>query len=318
MARVFDLIDSSGTLSTISLINTSGIVAPVGGYGDANLNARHLMGDDPTESGRVLETYKLMLRASSQDNAASQYQALLAMLRKAARYGKDPRQTAPVYIKQQLLNETSPRYAICYGAYELVNPNLFRTIFDSKAWIEEFGLTLIREHPWRSGIPGTLPTATTLTVAERVSAELVTNGGFETAGGGGADVFGSWAETPGWGSIADETTLVHSGSHAAKLDGNAYVLQQHAVTPGATYQLSLWTRGDGTHDGQVEVYDVTNGWVLLVHTMTGVAGTAYTQMTYPFTAPAGCTEIGVALWGYTVTAGIAYFDDVSVKQIMGI
>jgi hypothetical protein len=166
MARVFDLIDSSAVLSTISLINTSGIVAPVGGYGEASLSAPHLTGDDPTTSGKVLETYKLMLRASSQDNAASQYQALLSMLRKAARYAIDPRQTAPVYLKQQMLNETSPRYALCYGAYELVNPNLFRTIFDSKAWIEEFGLTLIREHPWRSGIPGTLPTILTLTATD--------------------------------------------------------------------------------------------------------------------------------------------------------
>lgn len=168
MARTLDLIDSSGVLSTITLIasTATGITAPPGGFGEALLNRRHLLGDDPTESNQILEKWQLMLKGSSQDNAATQLTALLTMLRKAARFAVDPAQSAPVYIKEQTASETNPRYALCYGAYELTEPKLFGRIFDVAYWIQEFGVTLIREHPWTSGVPGVLPTATTLTATD--------------------------------------------------------------------------------------------------------------------------------------------------------
>src|SRR4030065_403093 len=44
----------------------------------------------------------------------------------------------------------------------------------------------------------------------------ILNGGFETAGAGGADVWATWAETAGDGALANETTIVHGGREAGK------------------------------------------------------------------------------------------------------
>jgi hypothetical protein len=158
---------------------------------------------------------------------------------------------------------------------------------------------------------------------DRYGLEKLTNGGFETAGGGGADVFGSWAETAGDGALADEGVLVHSGSHAAKLTAgatkNTRISQGPITNPaGATYQLTFWTRGDGTNQGYYLVQD-RDGWGILASGVTGVTGTTYTQRSVSFTMPAGHTSGWLLnLYNPLSAGGIAYFDDVSVKQIMGI
>ena len=48
--------------------------------------------------------------------------------------------------------------------------------------------------------------------------ELIANGGFETAGEGGADVFGTWVESAGNGAIAVETGAgnFHGGCRTGK------------------------------------------------------------------------------------------------------
>src|SRR3990167_49380 len=56
------------------------------------------------------------------------------------------------------------------------------------------------------------------TLAAVTATELVINPGFETAGAGGADVFGTWVEHYSSSStITDETVDVYEGGHAAKL-----------------------------------------------------------------------------------------------------
>jgi hypothetical protein len=48
------------------------------------------------------------------------------------------------------------------------------------------------------------------------TASIVTNEGFETAGGGGADVFGTWAETAGSGTFTQSTSNVIAGTYSGK------------------------------------------------------------------------------------------------------
>ena len=57
--------------------------------------------------------------------------------------------------------------------------------------------------------------------SEIVGGELLSNPGFETAGGGGADVWGSWTESAGDGALANEVAIVNSGSDAAKVTAGA-------------------------------------------------------------------------------------------------
>ena len=152
----------------------------------------------------------------------------------------------------------------------------------------------------------------------RFGPELLSNPGFETAGAGGADVFANWVETAGDGTISDETTLVHSGSHACKQERGTTVidiLQQLAgIVPGQSYHFTFWTRGDGTNAGRYAVYDVTHATGIIAVTSTGVSGTTYTKVSVDFTAPAGCVEIQLLLYTSAVNSSIAYFDDVSLRK----
>src|SRR3990170_8781110 len=70
-------------------------------------------------------------------------------------------------------------------------------------------------------VPWPLWEASGSVAADQAVNEHLANGGFETAGAGGADVWGSWTETAGDGALANETTLVHGGSDAAKITAGA-------------------------------------------------------------------------------------------------
>jgi hypothetical protein len=157
------------------------------------------------------------------------------------------------------------------------------------------------------------------TITNYLGPTLTANGGFETAGAGGADVFASWVEVAGDGAIANETTLVHSGGHAAKLTAGATANTDLSsfsdVTPG-NYLWRFYTRGDGTYQGRVAIYDVTHGWTfLLPYQNTGVAGTVYTLVSIPFVVPAGCFQIMVKFVCSATNGGICYFDDADVFDI---
>ena len=143
--------------------------------------------------------------------------------------------------------------------------------------------------------------------------ELVLNGGFETAGAGGADVFENWGEVASDGSIVDEGSLVHAGSHACKLTQGASIGTQIAsdvitTVVGNYYKLSFWTRGDGTNQG---IFVVTGAGIS--QQWTGVPGADYTEV-----VACGVAD-GISSYIYfkpgIVNGHIAYYDDASFKQI---
>jgi hypothetical protein len=150
--------------------------------------------------------------------------------------------------------------------------------------------------------------------------DLIVNGGFETAGAGAPDYFGTWAETAGDGAIADEGVIINAGSHAAKLTAgataNTFVSQDIVVRAGITYNFSFYTRGDGTNSGRYGVYDLSNTADLIAQITTGIAGTTYTKFQVSFTTPAGCISVRVYVSCPAINTGIAYFDDVSVLAPM--
>jgi len=146
--------------------------------------------------------------------------------------------------------------------------------------------------------------------------EMLANGGFETAGGGGADIWGTWTETAGDGALADEAVLFQAGAHAAKITAgataNTKVDQTIVVRPGMIYGLSFWTRGDATNAGRYLVRDVTNAADIIATTSTGIAGTTYTRYEINFVAPAACISVRIDIMCPAANGGIAYFDSVSV------
>ena len=155
MTRTYTLRDLSGT-SSISLILTTGIIAAKAGLPRTSLDRTMLAESNPDMRGQLAEIYKLNLIGSTHDDAASQVQTLVRLLKKAALYFREPWQNEPVYLQVQTGSESNARYALVFGAQEISWPDFFTHPFELESWIEEFGLTLIREAIWRANPPGTL------------------------------------------------------------------------------------------------------------------------------------------------------------------
>jgi hypothetical protein len=151
-----------------------------------------------------------------------------------------------------------------------------------------------------------------------VNAEILGNIGFETAGGGGADIWASWDETAGDGALANETVTIHGGSDSCKVTAgataNTLVLQAFSCTALAPYKLTFWTYGDGANAGRYRVWDQSNGADIIATTSTGVTAASWTQVTVYFTAPAGCVLASLRLMCSTVDTTVTYFDDVSLHE----
>lgn len=167
----------------------------------------------------------------------------------------------------------------------------------------------------------------TRSMVSTLGTEILTNTGFENLGG--TSLFLGWSNDIGDGTTGkvDETTIVHSGSHAFKITSGAtssfapQLNQTISVSPGQEYQLSFWTRGDGVNSGKYAIYDLTNGTYLnntASGATTGVSGSTYTQVTTTFTAPLGCNSIKLFLISANVAGAVAYFDDISIKSISSV
>jgi hypothetical protein len=147
-------------------------------------------------------------------------------------------------------------------------------------------------------------------ILSAASENLVSNPTFEALHG--IETFAGWRDRAGTGAIADEGTIVHAGSHAAKLtrgdDDNLWISQDLKVVPGDTLSLSFWARGDGSVAGRYCLYDLINAGWIVAFTTTGVTAAAYSEVTASPTVPAGCTRLRLYLAGPT-EAGSVYFDD---------
>lgn len=182
----------------------------------------------------------------------------------------------------------------------------------------DYILNWLETNMWKAEDSGIAdPQYITYDEGANLGSELMGNIGFETAGGGGADVFADWTEDASDGSIDDETSLVNSGSHACKLTQGTSVAtkinQLITVTAGDIIHFSFYTRGDGAYDGRYQIYDITNGVPIVSVTSTGIVGTTYAQITKRFTVPALCTTIRIQFYPAATDTAIAYFDDCTFR-----
>lgn len=154
-----------------------------------------------------------------------------------------------------------------------------------------------------------------------LGAEILVNGGFETAGAGGADIWANWAENAGTGALADETTIVQAGGHAAKITAapvsGAPVIEQDAtVAANAWHILQFYARGDGTNAGRWQIYEVTGATNITTLASTAVTATTYAQKSAVWRmVPVNTTVRIRALAGNAGTGAVSYFDTFSVKAI---
>jgi hypothetical protein len=155
----------------------------------------------------------------------------------------------------------------------------------------------------------------------QVGSELVLNPGFETAGGGGADIWANWTENAGSGTLQNDTLVKHSGNDAARMTGgvtanDTYVYQDFSVTAGAAYRLSFWTYGDNIGGaGQYRVYDVTGTADIIARTGTGHSSPTWLQLSNDVIAPAGCATMRVYFYAPPTNTNWCVFDDISGKRL---
>lgn len=192
----------------------------------------------------------------------------------------------------------------------------FLTLHAAELWVE----TLVAQETAASILGRILVGVNATTLTRDLGSNLVLNGGFEAAGGGGADVFANWVETAGGtgSSITNDTVVFHGGAHAVKLTSGSLgaspsVSQVFTITGGVSYSLSFWTRGDGSAAGLYAVWDVTNSSWITTATSTGVSAATWTKVYVTFKPPAGCTSVQVYFYAAT-GSHFAHFDDVNLAE----
>lgn len=158
-----------------------------------------------------------------------------------------------------------------------------------------------------------------ITSAATESSNELSNNSFETAGGGGADIWADWDENAGDGALADDTVIYFWGSHACKITSgasfNTYVSQTMSVTGGLRYQVVLYTYGDGTNVGRIGLYDNTNSEWIMPLRPTGFSIAAWRGGTiYDVFIPKDCSSVTMYLYGPPVNGGICWFDYIWLQE----
>lgn len=157
MAVIRELTDGT---TTISLVAIDAIHRLRGGFDGVELRQEELE-ERAGIGGTVVENHRLNMAIGSGDtidDAADQLAALTTLLRKAylnnAVWSKV---WHPVWLKEQAEGEAGPRYAAVIRVAGLRFPDFLRDPFRALIYLEDFGLNIVREHPWSDAPPGMLP-----------------------------------------------------------------------------------------------------------------------------------------------------------------
>lgn len=301
----------------------------------AGMKGGGVWGDSPIGNGRrlimrnwsnVIETFELDISGFNQNDVIQSTQELRRLLEKARDHWTPNSTVGAVWIKAQSDCEDNPRYAYIYDYNAPEDDNPYGTGFAGNApYFSGWILSIERGH-WQSEVPGTsvcVPLYTRKTGVPRYGPNLVLNPGFETAGGGGADVFGSWTESVGDGTIARSTTVYQEGAASAALTNgalnNTYIQQNIAVTAGATYSLNIFNRFNSINHGRYEVLNITAGGSIVAATVLPVPYAGFDTWylsNLSFTVPIGCNTIGLVLRCPTGGTGTAWFDYVTLRRVL--
>ena len=145
----------------------------------------------------------------------------------------------------------------------------------------------------------------------------ILNGGFETAGGGGADVFASWTEShAGTSAISQDAVVYHAAGGGAKsmkivtdVSNSPADVAQTVMTPGKQYTVSFYAIGAAGGE-VVEVLDTATQRASFALT------TSWKKYSVTFTALTAILKIGSA----DVTANISAtmnIDDLVLTDVAG-
>jgi hypothetical protein len=152
---------------------------------------------------------------------------------------------------------------------------------------------------------------------------ILTNGGFETAGGGGADVIAGWNEDAGTGgTISQETSAVNSGGNSLKLENGTVddcnIYQDVTVAGGEKFRLSFYSQINSGGAGRYLVYDVTNTTLIISKKSTGHTDAGWVMTEESFSVPTTCLSLRIQFYPGSGTGSpgdSCFFDDVVLQQL---
>jgi hypothetical protein len=166
---------------------------------------------------------------------------------------------------------------------------------------------------------------TTEGISRASSPEMLINQSFEGIATTGYTTFFGWIDTAGDGAVARTvvTAEVHSDSSriaALKLTAGALATTKTSQVVkgllGGVYAVSGWARGDGTHNGgRIRVQD-SNGTDLIRWPREVNRSTSYAPFLEQFIPPADGV-VTVSCYCPSQSGGIAYIDDLSIRQMPG-
>jgi hypothetical protein len=156
---------------------------------------------------------------------------------------------------------------------------------------------------------------------------LVSNSGFETAGGGDPDIFASWTEFEDSGNadIAQDSTNYYEGSKSCRIDtvagegaGVGYVSQDFSVEAGEVYELTLRSLVSDSifpTQGRYAVYDVTNAaWITTIRGTGAFSSVEWLLISDIFRIPIGCSTARLYLYQNIYTGESVYYDSVNIQK----
>jgi hypothetical protein len=277
----------------------------------------------------VIETINLTVNGREQDAVSAETQDLRRLLEQARDFWLPRTVVGPVWIKAQSDCETNPRYAYIYDYSTPADDDPYGDSFTGALpWYDGWPLYLERGH-WMDNEPGDSDCQATSSTGGRMNSyiygsSLVLNSGFETPGGGGADVFANWTETAGTGAIASDAAIFHLGIVSARLTAGATLnttLQQNInVVAGSTYSFTFWYRVTTANDSaRYEILNITAGGNVIALTSTPATDSAsWTHYAISFTVPAGCNQVGVLLRCSGTNTQVVHYDDIGLALMTAI
>lgn len=150
---------------------------------------------------------------------------------------------------------------------------------------------------------------------------LIPNPGLELGSG---NSFTSWTVSLQSGTVAEETTIVNTGSRAVKMIAagttSPNIYQNIILTPTAEYEISVYTRGDGSNCHNYFYVQEQGGSARTLCTMSygGLKG-EYTRLAMRFLVPADNANNGDVRLNFRITEAIAgrtvYYDDMALIRI---
>ena len=152
--------------------------------------------------------------------------------------------------------------------------------------------------------------ASTISFGNAMETDLVQNGGFESAGGGGADVFANWTEWSPLSEIYRNSLYKYAGTYSCSIaaqSSQGYVSQSMSTKQNANYVLSFWLKSQSTNAvGQYKVVGDQTGETLVALTDLAFT-TSWVQEVKGFGV--GCnTSVTVYLYGDKLEALAVWYD----------